>query len=186
MITVEAYFGLFLAVLGEGLAAVGTLVPGGGALVVAGGAARAGRLEFRWVILAAAGAAFLGDSLSYALGLWLGRRARPRWLERFARPIDRAEALIVRHGEASVVLGRLLPPTRAFVPFLAGATRMAPARFLGACALGALLWAALLSALGHVVVLIGQAAELEWVALGAVSLVLLAVALRLRRRQAVP
>jgi membrane-associated protein len=131
---------------------VGLAVPGETAVVVGGVVAERGGVElvpligFVWVAAAA------GDLVSFLLGRRLGRpfleRHGPRFQlgpERLAR-VDRFYA---RHGGKAVVLGRFTGLIRAVSPFVAGASGLAPGRFVVWSAAGALLWASTFTLVGY-------------------------------------
>lgn len=65
-----------------------------------------------------------------------------------AANIERAERWFVRHGNASVAIGRLVPAVRSVISAPAGIARMPVPRFLLWSALGTALWSGALAALG--------------------------------------
>jgi membrane protein DedA with SNARE-associated domain len=78
-------------------------------------------------------------------------------LERYGRyllisphEIDLADAFFVRHGGATVFIGRLLPIVRTFISFPAGVARMPLGRFIAFSTAGAFLWSMLLVYAGTV------------------------------------
>jgi membrane-associated protein len=101
-----------------------------------------------FVLLAAA--AFLGNTVNYAIG----RRAGPaiftgttdggtlgRLMNRDY--LDRAHAFFEQYGGKAIILGRFVPIVRTFVPFVAGAARMTPGSFVLFNAIGAIAWVGL-------------------------------------------
>lgn len=103
-----------------------------------------------WAV--AASGAFAGDVITYFLGHGIGTR-RFAWQRRtpVARVLDRTRAELDRRGSPLILSARLLPGWRVAITFLAGATRMAPARFFAASACGASMWAAYLIGIGATV-----------------------------------
>ena len=95
-----------------------------------------------WLLVAAA--AVLGNTLNYAIGRALGRKAftgripllKPAYLAH-------TEAYFARHGAPAVLLSRFAPIVRTLVPFVAGAGRMPYASFQGWNLLGGISWTAL-------------------------------------------
>jgi membrane protein DedA with SNARE-associated domain len=150
LISVPANLGypaLAALILGE---SAGLPLPGETALIAAGGLAAGGHLALPAVILVAACAAIVGDTLGY----WLGRRGgRPFLL----RPglgaahrrdaVERADRFFARYGVAAVFFGRWLPGVRVVVALMAGATGMPWPRFALANAAGAFAWAATVASL---------------------------------------
>lgn len=134
---------VFLAAALEAVAVVGTLVPGTAIVVGVAAVAGLGHLSLPAVLIWAVLGAVAGDGLSY----WLGRRLRRRVLQiwpfsRRPQLIDDGAGFMARHGSKSIVLGRVVPWTRAVVPMTAGVTELGPWRFLAADVIAALVWAA--------------------------------------------
>jgi membrane protein DedA with SNARE-associated domain len=89
----------------------------------------------------------LGSLIAYAIGAYGGRP----FLERYGRyllirphEIELADSFFVKHGAATVFIGRLLPIVRTFISFPAGVARMPIRRFIVFSAAGAFIWSALL------------------------------------------
>ena len=104
-------------------------------------------------------AAFLGNSLNWWLGKWIGDRA---WNWQDGRLFKRrylvdAHAFYEKWGALSLVLTRFVPVARTFVPFIAGISRMEFAAYSLWNAVGALVWVPTLMAAGY---WLGQ---IEWV-----------------------
>jgi undecaprenyl-diphosphatase len=130
----------------------GLPIPGETALIVAGGLTAAGHLSLPLVIGLAALAAILGDTLGY----WLGRRGGRALLLRDGlgarhrrRALARADRHFVRHGVATVFIGRWIPGLRYMAALVAGATKMPWRRFAVANAAGAIVWAAAVTTLAR-------------------------------------
>jgi membrane protein DedA with SNARE-associated domain len=123
----------------------GLPVPGETALIVAGGLAAAGKLSLPIVVLVAAVAATVGDTMGY----WIGRRGGRALLLRDGRgarhrraALARADRFVARYGVGAVFLARWIAGARYAGALLAGASRMPWPRFAVANVLGALAWAA--------------------------------------------
>ncbi len=137
-----AYGLVFLFAFAEATAVIGLVVPGTTAVAAAGSAAELGKLSYWGVVWAAALGAFAGDTVSYAMGVWMQHfKWVERWSWRHREKAARAEAALRRWGILAVILGRFFAPTRAFIPLLAGGARMPLPRFFLANALGAVAWA---------------------------------------------
>jgi membrane-associated protein len=136
----------------ETAAFVGLVVPGETAVVVGGVVAERGGVElvplvgFVWLAAAA------GDLISFLLGRRFGRpfleRHGPR-LQLGPDRLARVDRFYERHGGKAILLGRFTGLIRAVSPFVAGASGLAPRRFLAWSAAGALLWAATLTLVGY-------------------------------------
>ena len=136
----------------ESAPAVGMLVPGQTILFGAGFLSGQGRLDpFILTAMILVGG-FLGDTVGFILGRRWGvapLTRLPGKLKLTPGGTARLTALFEDHGMKSVILARFQPVGRAFGPYLAGATGMPAARFLGADAVASLLAAASLVALGY-------------------------------------
>ncbi len=135
--------------------ALGALLEGETVVVLAGFAAHRGHLQPATVFAVAALAGWCGDQFWF----WMGRRHAAAVLRRFpsvAAQQVRVEHLVARWPHLAVIGVRFAYGLRLAGPVLIGATRMPAAHFAGYNAVGALLWAALLTAVGWV---FGEAAE---------------------------
>jgi membrane-associated protein len=121
------------------------------AAIAAGVLAAAGDLNILFVIAAAAGGAFLGDTSSYVVGRTAGNAAvnrlfgRRGGLERLAW----AGRVLETRGPYLIVVGRFVPGGRTAVTLTSGLSRMRLLRFVLAAALAAALWASFASGLGY-------------------------------------
>lgn len=119
-------------------------VPSEGIVVALAAVAVAGDGPDLLLLAVAAGVgAFIGDSLTYAVG----RRFGPQRLHRVTRPaprraLERASATLERRGAVVILSARYVPLGRVAVNLTAGATGFPPRRFLGLAALAAATWAA--------------------------------------------
>ena len=89
-----------------------------------------GTLHLPWLLLLLAVAAIAGNSLNYWIGWRIGRRAfdgRSRLFR--VEHLRRAEDFFLRHGGLAIALSRFMPIVRTFTPFVAGVSRMPPARY---------------------------------------------------------
>jgi membrane protein DedA with SNARE-associated domain len=135
---------------------VGTFFEGETVLVLAGFAAHQGYLKLPWVLSCAFLGALCADQLYFYLGRTKGTqflRKHPLW----GVGSERVSDLLHRHG-VSLMLGfRFLYGLRTLTPFLIGASRIPPVRFLAFDTLGATLWAGSIGVCGY---LFGQVLEL--------------------------
>jgi membrane protein DedA with SNARE-associated domain/membrane-associated phospholipid phosphatase len=131
----------FLAAMAEALPVVGAVIPGSTLIIATGALVATDAIRLwplsGWVIFGAV----IGDTVAYNVGRYYGRSIVNYWpFNRYPRLIDEAERFFASHGGKSVLLGRFLPATRAFVPLFAGILRMSPARFYPAVLLSAAMW----------------------------------------------
>lgn len=142
---------LALLILGE---SAGIPLPGETALITAGGLAGDGRLSLPLVIVVAASAAIVGDTIGY----WVGRRRgrafllRDGWMAAHRRAgVARADRFFARYGPVTVFVGRWIPGLRIVAAVMAGATMMPWRRFAIANATGAFAWASTVAGLASLV-----------------------------------
>ena len=88
--------------------------------------------------------AFLGatiaDHSGYYLGRWIGPRFHhTEFVTKRKAIFDKTEAMLVKHGEIAIIIGRLMTAIRSVVPLLTGISGLSPARYtlydLIACAI---------------------------------------------------
>jgi len=137
-----AYLTLFLAALLEAVPVVGSVIPGSTIILALSALVPSGDLQLQFVLAAAIAGALLGDGSAF----WIGHRAQREilsaWpLTNYPRVVAQSEAFFRRWGTWAVFFGRFVPPIRAFVPMIAGALGMPPARFYAVNIPAILLWA---------------------------------------------
>lgn len=135
---------------------VGTFLEGETIVVMAGFLAHRGYLAFPLVVIAALAGTFAGDQLYFFIGRRKGMRyleTRPSWKMKSERVVR----LIQRHQTLVILLFRFIYGARTITPFLIGASRVRPVKFIFLNALGGLAWALAVAGLGYT---FGQAAEI--------------------------
>lgn len=168
---------------------VGCFLEGETLLVLAGFAAHRGYLNIGAVIALAAVAGFAGDQAAF----WLGRRHGAAMLARFPsieRRAQQIQRLVTRYPSLSVIGVRFAYGLRIAGPVLMGTAALSSARFTALNALGAILWATLLAAIGWFFgeaarVVLGELQHIEgWLYLGGLveGLLVLAVLTARNRR----
>lgn len=116
-------------------------------------------------ILVVIGAGTVGSLLGTLPWYYLGRRLghhgvrrlaenHGRWLTMSPSDVDAASDRFKRHGNWSVMIGRLIPTVRTLISVPAGVANMPLGRFLLFSSIGTLLWTAALALAGY---LLGQA-----------------------------
>ena len=121
-----------------------------------------GRFSVWLVALAGATGSVVGSMVAYALGAWGGRPL----LERYGpyvlvsmNDLDRADRWFERHGDLTVLVGRVLPVVRTYIGFPGGMTRMNLWRFNAYTFIGSFVWSLGLAWIGE---LLGE----HWHAIG--------------------
>ncbi len=150
LIQILGYPAVFLLVMGESM---GIPLPGETALLIASAFSGMSHQLSLWGIMGAGAAgAIVGDNIGY----WLGRRGGRPLLEKLTgkfhlkkKHLERAEEFFARHGGKTVFFGRFVMFLRVFAALLAGVSHMRYRTFLIYNALGGIVWAGLVSFLGH-------------------------------------
>ena len=134
---------LFLGALTESIAVIGTIIPGSTIVFAAGVLAGLHALNPWHVAVIAIAGALLGDWTSHLLGRRYRRAIPLIWpLRTHPALLARAKAYFAKSSGKAVFLGRFLGPIRAFVPLIAGMSRMPAPRFFPINALAVVGWAA--------------------------------------------
>jgi membrane protein DedA with SNARE-associated domain len=107
------------------------------------------------VVLAGLLGTMVGSFLAYAVGrggrveLLERHGGKLKWIPTHPSQIARADRWFQRHGEATVLFGRLVPVVRAFVSLPAGVARMGLGRFTVFSLIGTFPWVLGLTLAGH-------------------------------------
>ncbi|MDR2405228.1 MAG: DedA family protein [Deltaproteobacteria bacterium] len=143
---------LFLIVFWETGVVICPFLPGDSLLFAAGAiAARdSSPLNIGLLLVLIATAAFLGDTLNY----WVGRYLGPKVLNRDGRflkkkYLDKTRDFYDKYGAKTIVLARFVPIVRTFAPFVAGVGSMRYRKFLFYNLTGGILWSVLLTGAGY-------------------------------------
>jgi membrane protein DedA with SNARE-associated domain len=127
---------------------LGTMLEGETVLVLGGVVAHRGYLQLYPVILVAFVGAVIGDQFWFYVGrtrgsAWLA--GRPKWQAAMARWQD----ALSRHQTACTLLFRFIYGFRTVAPFALAMSGMSPTRFGILNAVGAAIWAVVVSCLGY-------------------------------------
>lgn len=116
-----------------------------------------GQMSAAEALAAATAASAVGGLAWYAVGRRLGLSRACDWAERYGalttltrKDIEWGYRWFTRWGGLAVLIGRSLPGIRSFIPIPAGIAGQRLVSFIVWSAVGALLWSALLMALGFV------------------------------------
>lgn len=95
------------------------------------------------------------DHLGYFLGRWLGPQFHhSRFAKRHGSSLAKTEKLMLKHGEMSIILGRLIPAVRSVVPLLTGISGLSRLRYISYDLIACAIWS---FGLGGLIVGLGQA-----------------------------
>ena len=144
---------LFTIVFAETGLVVTPFLPGDSLLFAAGALCATGELNLTAMLALLVIAAFVGNTVNYAVGRFIGPRvftgsdprsgSDPGFRLLNREYLDRGHAFFEHYGGKAIVLGRFVPIVRTFVPFVAGAAQMTTASFVVYNAAGAVAWVAL-------------------------------------------
>ena len=143
-----------------------------------------------WIVLPVLiAAAFIGNQVGYFIGRKFGPSVFDRPDSRFfsQRNVARTQEFFDHHGTKALVLARFVPIVRTFVPVLAGVGKMNQRTFIIANAIGAVLWAGVITVLGYYlgqVEFIKNNIELAAIGIVAVSLIPVGIEFVRHRREA--
>ena len=157
VIATGGYLGIAILMLAENLLPP---IPSEVVMPLAGFAAARGEMSMIGVVAAGSAGSLAGAAFRYLVGQRLGAARLKGLAGRHGRlltvtpdEIDRASSWFDRHGGVAVLLGRVVPAVRTFVPVPAGIAAMPFWRFAAYSAVGTAAWSSLLAAAGA---LLGQ------------------------------
>ncbi|HWI20529.1 MAG TPA: DedA family protein [Vicinamibacterales bacterium] len=132
-------------------------LPGDSLLFAAGALAATGVLDIYLVMVLLIAAAIAGDAVNYSVGRYVGPKVFSAhdykgFLHKVLNRdhLDKAHAFFEKHGGMAVVSGRFVPIVRTFVPFVAGAAAMTPAKFVTFNIVGAIVWVVVCAGAGYI------------------------------------
>ncbi|ABS77020.1 DedA family protein [Coxiella burnetii] len=151
LVTAIGYFGILLVVFLETGIFVCFFLPGDSLLFSAGLLASQGVFKIWILVPTTIAVAILGYFLAYwlgeKLGGWLLRRPDSIWFKKSY--LIQAKKFYDKHGGKSLILGRLIPVVRTFVPIVAGMTRMEYYRYIIFNVVGAFVWGGGVTLVGY-------------------------------------
>jgi len=147
---IYSYVVLFLVIFMETGLVVTPFLPGDSLLFAAGALAAFGSFNIFILFILLLLAAFLGDTVNYWIGRYIGPRAfrmNSKLLKR--EYLGKAQNFYDKHGGIAIVLARFVPIVRTFAPFVAGVGKMHYGNFITYNILGGVLWTALFTFAGY-------------------------------------
>lgn len=145
------YVGILTIIFCETALFFGFFLPGDSLLFTAGYLAAKGLFKLSILIPSIAAVAFLGYMIAYWLGIrvghWLMSCEDRFWFKK--KYLVNAHSFYADHGGKALLLGRLVPVLRTFIPIAAGMAEMNYKRFTLYNLLGALIWAISLPVAGY-------------------------------------
>jgi len=139
---------LFVVIFIETGLVIMPFLPGDSLLFAAGTFAALGSLNVWAIVALLIAAAFLGDTVNYSIGHFLGDRAyNIKWIKR--EYLDQTHAFFEKHGGKAIFLARFVPIVRTFAPFVAGVGRMSYSYFITYNIVGGVTWVLLFTFAGY-------------------------------------
>src|SRR3989344_384674 len=99
------------------------------------------------VLLAALAAYFVAYQIGKKVGYYLMQRPDGRLFKK--KYLEESKIFYEKHGRKALILGRLLPIIRTFVPVVAGMVEMPMKRFVALNVIGTIVWAGGITLLGY-------------------------------------
>ncbi|MCE9645251.1 MAG: DedA family protein [Chloroflexi bacterium] len=138
---------LFTVIFVETGLVIMPILPGDSLLFAAGTFAALGSLNIGFLLLLLIAAAFLGDTVNYSIGHYLGERAyNIKWIKK--EYLDKTHAFFEKHGGKAIFLARFVPIVRTFAPFVAGIGKMSYSYFITYNLVGGVTWVLLFTLAG--------------------------------------
>jgi membrane-associated protein len=145
------YVGILFIIFAETGLFFGFFFPGDSLIFTAGLLAAKGMFKIEILVPALIVVAIAGYFTSYWIGSflehWFRRQKDSWWFKK--RYLSDSHEFYNRHGGKSLILGRLLPIVRTFVPVVAGIAKMKFSRFIFFNIVGAIFWAGGITMLGY-------------------------------------
>jgi len=146
------YLLLFLVIFLETGLVITPFLPGDSLLFAAGALAALDgsplNIGLLWLLMFIA--AFLGDTVNYHIGKYIGPKAFSSNSKLLKREyLDKTHAFYEKHGGITIFLARFIPIIRTFAPFVAGIGDMTYWHFISYNIFGGLVWTALFTFGGY-------------------------------------
>ena len=143
-----SYFGIFILMFCESF---NIPIPSEVVMTYSGYLSSKGVFNIYFVIIVGTLGNILGSYLSYLLGFYKGYD----FLEKYGKyvllthtDIKKAHNWILKYGDITIFISRILPIVRTFISFPAGALKMNLKKFMIFTTIGSLIWTTLLALLG--------------------------------------
>jgi membrane-associated protein len=141
---VLSYGILFFVIFIETGLVITPFLPGDSLLFTAGALAALESFNIIWLFLLMFLAAFLGDTVNYWIGRFIGPKAftsKSKFLKK--EYLDKAQSFYDKYGGKAIVLARFVPIVRTFAPFVAGIGKMNYFKFISFNLIGGAAWVAI-------------------------------------------
>ena len=144
------YLILFLIIFVETGLVVMPFLPGDSLLFAAGTFCALGSMNIFLLIGLLFVAAFLGDTVNYLLGSYLGPKVFKRDYKLIKRAhLEQTQLFFEKHGPKTIIIARFVPIVRTFAPFVAGIGKMNYGKFISYNVIGGAVWVVSLTLAGY-------------------------------------
>ncbi len=143
------YAGLAMFMIGflESFFISGVIWPSAILLLFAVGLSKAD-IELVYICIGGGIGSWAGDTLSFYSGLFFGPKLKKlNILKKREAIFIKGENFFNKYGWSGILIGRLIPAIRPFIPFIAGISSMKPVIFLFSSLMACLIWMLLLAIL---------------------------------------
>ncbi len=147
------YVVVFIASILEAMPILGSFIPGHSIVILGGFFSKLHYLRLWRVIILATLGAFIGDSISYILGKKYGYsfiKKYGKYISFKNKHYTRLKSLVLKHTGKTLIISRFNPFSRAFAPFIAGASKVKSYSFFVYAFMGAVSWASISVLLGYI------------------------------------
>ena len=98
-------------------------------------------IKLAFICIGAGLGSWVGDTLSFYSGLLFGPRLkRLNFLQKRQAVFNRGEDFFKKYGWVGILIGRLIPAIRPFIPFIAGISSMRQPIFLASSIFACFIW----------------------------------------------
>lgn len=125
-------------------------LPGDSLIFAAGAFAAIGKMNVWLLLILIILAAILGDTANYEIGRHFGKKilnGKHKLIKQ--ENLEKAEALVKKHGGLAVFLARFMPIIRTIVPFVVGMGQLHYPEFIKFNAIGGVIWVSLFLGIGY-------------------------------------
>ncbi len=145
------YLILFLIIFCETGLVVAPFLPGDSLLFAVGALSAKGFLKIEWIYLLLIVAAFLGDTVNYWIGYFVGPKIFSQEKSRLFKKeyLEKSRKFYEKYGGKTIILARFIPIMRTFAPFVAGIGKMNYFKFLSYNLLGGWIWVTIFTLGGY-------------------------------------
>jgi membrane-associated protein len=152
------YLILFMVIFAETGLVVMPLLPGDSLLFAAGTLAAVGSMNIYLLTGLLFLAAFLGDTVNYFIGKYIGDKIFYRDYKLIKKAhIEKTQKFFEKHGPKTIIIARFVPIVRTFAPFVAGIGKMNYPKFISYNITGGAVWVFGITFAGYFL------GEIEWV-----------------------